>query len=225
MFLNLVQTRSEGARSGALAAVRAAALAVLLAGAGAGVAAADDVSEVTVIPRGEVYEVRGVFAAPVATDLAWEVLTDYAGIPRFVSSMKASRIEARDGSRVRLRQRATAGALMVRRTVEVVLDVVEEPRQRIAFTDVDGGDFRLYTGAWTIVPSPDGAEVRYALVVRPRAALPGFLGRNVLGGTSRRLLEEVRDEMIRRSMISQALPDTAVSAGANGRATVLAREP
>jgi len=222
MFRNAGRARSEGARSRALAAVLWMALAP-----SAAAATGQPDPTVTVIPRGEVYEIRGSFTAPVAPGIAWDVLTDYARIPEFVSSMKASRVESRDGNRVRLHQRATAGALVVRRTVEVVLEVVEDPEWRIAFTDVQGGDFRLYTGAWTLKPAEGGADVRYALVVRPRAALPGFLGRNIMRGSVRRLLAEVRDEMIRRQMSIHARSDSTPSpaTAAVTRPRVLAREP
>lgn len=195
-------SRCEGARKGALAAVLSVVLASLA------FAAAED-PRITVTPRGEVYEVRGEFSVPVANHIAWHVLSDYEHIPSFVSSMKSSVVQSREGSRLRLRQRATAGAFLVRRTVEVDLEVTEEPGRRIAFHDVDGRDFRLYSGAWTIAPSPSGSVVSYVLVARPRAALPGFVGRNVMGSSARRLLEEVRDEMMRRSMLAGTPADSA----------------
>ena len=53
---------------------------------------------------GKTYVVDAAFDVNVPTSLAWEVLTDYEGIGRFVSSIRQSTIQRREAGRVLLEQ-------------------------------------------------------------------------------------------------------------------------
>jgi uncharacterized protein YndB with AHSA1/START domain len=175
------------ARSGA-AVFAAAVLAALCCRAESG-------AEVTVRKvAGREYSVEGEFRAAVAPERAWKVLTDYPGIPRFVSSMKASRVIDRSGGKVLVEQRGSGGFLFFRRRFMVILDVRETPPHTIAFEDMSHDDFEMYAGRWTIETSTSGVLVHYSLRARPRGAAP-FAGRAMRRGAEE-LLEQVRAEML-----------------------------
>jgi len=159
---------------------------------------------VTVEDHEGVYSVRGAFEAPVPAGVAWSVLTDYDHIGAFVTSMRSSSIERRDGSRLLVRQEAQGGMFALRRRVHVLLKVREEPERRISFTDVLGCDFRRYDGGWSVEPVGSGTSVRYELEARPVAAMPHVLGRAMLRRAAERLLEQVRGEMLRRAAAPRA---------------------
>jgi len=171
---------------------------VLLALTG-GTAAAGGAPRVTVSSSSGMYEVRGEFItrAPVVT--AWEVLTDYARIPSFVSSMQESEVVSRPGDSLRVWQAATVGALTFHRTIHVLLAVQEEPQRRIAFADVSGHDFGKYVGAWTLRAAHDSTVVAYALDASPHKNAPRLLSRNVMSRTTSELLAQVRAEIERRA--------------------------
>ena len=173
--------------------------AALLVGFGSAAGAGPPAPRVTVTSKSGTYEVRGEFAtrAPLAT--AWEVLTDYARIPSFVSSMLASDVLSRDGDSVRVQQTATVGALSFHKTMRVTLAVHEEPQRRIGFVDLSGQDFSKYVGAWTLRAAHDSTVVAYALDAAPHANAPRLLSRNVMSRTTGELLSQVRTEIEKRA--------------------------
>lgn len=143
--------------------------------------------------------VRGGFHAPVADSLAWSVLTDYDHIGDFVRSIVSSRVERRGDRQVLLRQEAIGRVFLLRRRVQVLLEVQEEPGRRIAFHDVLGKDFRDYAGAWSLVRDSTGMRVDYELEAEPRGRLAHAFCRGALRRTAQDLLEQVRAEMLRRA--------------------------
>jgi hypothetical protein len=84
-----------------------------------------------------------------------------------------------------------------------VLDITENPPDRIAFHDVGGESFRSYVGTWTIDPDGAGSRVTYTLEARPRSS-PPFFARSIVASNARGLLEEVRLEMLRRERTASA---------------------
>src|SRR5438876_6646323 len=102
--------RGRGAGIGAL---------VLAAACLLGHAAPACASEVAVIPDEEsgACRVRGVFVAPVTPAVAWDVLTDYGGIGRFVPSVRESRLESQPDGRVLLRQDAVGSVFFIHHRV------------------------------------------------------------------------------------------------------------
>ena len=90
--------------------------------------------------------VLATFRAPVSRAIAWNVLADYDHVGDFVSSVVSSRAERRPDGRLTVHQVATGQLFLLRRRVEVELEVHEDPGRRIAFQDVLGKDFRAYSG-------------------------------------------------------------------------------
>lgn len=142
--------------------------------------------------------VRGSFEVPVSSAVAWEVLTDYDHIDRFVASMRSSRVERGPDGRLRVRQDAVAGLFLLHRRVQVLLDVDEAPGRRIAFRDVLRRDFREYAGEWRIASDSTGTRVDYTLQAEPRGAILPALCRRAMRQTARDLLRQVRAEMMSR---------------------------
>lgn len=184
-------------RGRAQARPRGVLLALLLA---ATPALASDVA-VSVKHKNEIYEVRGRFVTRASIGVAWAVLSDYDNIPRFVDSMKESRVETRDSTRLKLRQAATVGVFPARKTVRITLDVEEQVPHRIRFHDVSGQDFRQYIGSWALAADSAGTTVTYTLDARPRSALVHVFGRNVMSRESSDLLKQVKAEIERRASV------------------------
>jgi hypothetical protein len=187
-------TDRAGGESHARAGV--VALCVLLLAAPARAAAPP---EVTLDDAKEGCRVRGVFDTPATlAPIVWDVLTDYDHIGTFVRSMRASRVEKRDSKGILVRQDAVGGVFLFRRRVQVLLDVHEEPGRRIAFRDVLGKDFREYVGEWRIAADSTGTHVTYQLQAEPKMPMPRSVCRGMLKHVARDLLQEVRDEILRR---------------------------
>jgi Polyketide cyclase / dehydrase and lipid transport len=176
-------------------------LLLLLAAAGARGARAADVA-VEVDEADGAYRVRGAFIVAAPRDVVWSVLTDYAKIGKFVSSVRSSTVERQCCGRSVVTQSAVGGFFPFRRTMHVVLDVRETGGTRITFRDLAKHDFRRYSGQWVIARDSAVTSVAYALDALPRAAMPHALGRGVLSRSARDLLTQVRDEMVRRTLVA-----------------------
>lgn len=155
---------------------------------------------VSIVPDGGSYRVGGAFTVAAAAHQAWDVLTDYEGMPRFVSDITVSRVLRRGPQGPTIEQRGSGRFLFVSRSVTLTMAVVEERPVRISFRDVDGKRFRRYEGFWRIEPTETGSVVTYELLAEPDPSLgPRFAARRVLAANARRLLREVRDEIERRA--------------------------
>lgn len=154
---------------------------------------------VTVDDAQDACGVQGEFRAPVSGVTAWQVLTDYDHIARFVSSVRSSRVERRDEHGLLLRQDAVGGFFLFHRRVQVLLDVRETPGSRIAFHDVLNKDFRSYVGEWRIATDSSETRVNYELRAEPRTPMPRGFCRVMLRRVARDLLQQVRAEMVRRA--------------------------
>jgi hypothetical protein len=144
------------------------------------------------------YVVDAAFDVNVPAPLAWEVLTDYEGIGRFVSSIRNSTIKRREAGRVLLEQHGVGRAWIVSLPMHVVLDVREHDQRMLAFRDVCGKSFSTYEGAWELSAIAGGTRVTYRLKADPTGRQPAMLAKSAIKGSVKRLLDEVRAEMLTR---------------------------
>ncbi|NNN04591.1 MAG: hypothetical protein HKL90_01685 [Elusimicrobia bacterium] len=152
---------------------------------------------------GGVFEVSARLAVPASTSAAWSVITDYANIPSFVSSMKSSRVVGRDGGALIVQQTAVGRMFFISTEMRVML-AVRRAGDRLTFDDLDHEDFEVYSGSWRVVAGRGGCEVRYRLLARPDVPAPRFLLGGAMKRGARHLLEQVRDEIMRRELARAA---------------------
>ena len=164
-----------------------------------GTAAAASAPVVNVGSHSGVYDVRGSFTTRAPLAAAWNVLADYDGIPSFVSSMRESRVERRNGDTLLVHQVAIVTVVMFHRTATVTLAVTEASPHRIEFVDVLGQDFRSYSGSWSLRADSGSTEVSYVLRASPRTGASGWFSRGVMSRTTSDLLVQVRKEIERRA--------------------------
>ena len=145
------------------------------------------------------YVVEAAFDVNVPTPLAWEVLTDYEGIGRFVSSIRQSTIKKREAGRVLLEQHGVGRAWIVSLPMHVVLDVREQDQRLLAFRDVCGKSFTTYEGMWELATIGSATRVTYRLKADPNRRQPAMLARSAIRGSVKKLLDEVRTEILARA--------------------------
>lgn len=144
------------------------------------------------------------FTVAASPEVAWQVLTDYAGLPRFVESLSRSVVVGRDNGIVQVEQEGTGRFGFLTRRVHVLLTIQEKTSSdRLDFHDTSGTSFHLYRGAWTVEPREGGALVTYQLEAHPRFFAPGPLARRASKSNVRSLLDGVRAEMERRARIAE----------------------
>ena len=147
------------------------------------------------------YEVSGLFNVDASTTIIWAVLTDYEHIPAFVSSMRSSRVrEDRGGGSLLVEQKAVGDMFFLSRTMRTLLEIRRKP-ESLQFTDVGGQDFKIYDGDWETRKTAGGVGVTYHLLVQPHFFAPAFIVRGAMKRAARGLLDQVRDEIIRRELL------------------------
>ena len=148
---------------------------------------------------GDAYVVDASFDVNVPAPIAWEVLTDYEGIGRFVSSIRQSTIKKRETGRVLLEQQGIGRAWIVSLPMHVVLDVREQDQRVLTFRDVCGKSFTTYEGTWELVTAGSGTRVTYRLTADPNGKQPALLARSAIRGSVKKLMDEVRQEILARA--------------------------
>ena len=167
-------------------------------------------ADVTVDDTDGSCRVRASFTAPVSRDIAWNVLSDYDSIGRFVSSVRTSRMERQADGRFLLRQDAVGSVFMFKHRIQVLLEIEEKAGSRIHFHDVLGKDFRSYVGEWRITADSLGTSVVYEIEAQPKGSIARAFCRGPLRNAARDLLSQVRAEMIRRGAVATAArPDSS----------------
>jgi ribosome-associated toxin RatA of RatAB toxin-antitoxin module len=159
----------------------------------------------TVVRGPEGLSVEGRFIVTVPPAVVWAVLTDYDGIDRFVSSMRESRVAARDDGHVTVEQVAVGRLFLFSRRLRTTLSVREEPPGIIRFEDVLHKDFEHYRGEWRIDERGREVVVTYRVDARPIVPIPDLVVRGVFQRTARQLLVELQQEMEHRAAIAGRL--------------------
>ena len=145
------------------------------------------------------YVVEAAFDVNVPASITWEVLTDYEGIGRFVSSIRQSTIKTREPGRVLLEQHGVGRAWIISLPMHVVLDVREDNHRILAFHDICGKSFTVYEGTWELSAVNGGTRVTYRLKADPTGRQPAMLAKSAIRGSVKKLLDEVRREMLTRA--------------------------
>jgi hypothetical protein len=146
---------------------------------------------------GDTYDIGAEFTAPVDPQIAWNVLTDYDHMSKFIASI-SGHIKSETGDDLLVHQVATGGFFIFTVSVEALLKIHEEPMTSIRFTDISGKDFKSYGGAWNMRVVPGGVNVTYQLEAERNQHTPGFVNGEVLRVSTGNLLKQVRTEMERR---------------------------
>lgn len=172
---------------------------LLLAAAMAMPAAAQEPpAAVTVREAHGAYVVEARFEVAASAGVVREVLTDYAGIPRFMPGVRSSVVRQRSGDHVIVEQQAESKFLLFSKTVHVVLDVTEGERV-ITFRDLCGKSFKRYEGAWMLAGDGARATVIYTLTADPAFAVPPPVLRRLLDRDARQTVDHLRAEAVRRT--------------------------
>ena len=145
---------------------------------------------------------EGHFATAAPSSIAWNVLSDYDGIARFVTSMRSSHVVGRSSDTVFVDQQAVGRLLLFSHRLHTSLRIEEQPQTCIRFEDLLGRDFHSYRGEWRIESTIAGTTVIYRLEADPSFPIPDFVARGLFRSTARDLLSQVRAEIERRAALA-----------------------
>lgn len=148
------------------------------------------------------FEVSADGIVRASPEQAWQVLTDYEGLPRFVPDLVSVRLLSRSGGVARIAQESRTGLLFLSQTIRMVLHIEEQPMSAIEVALVEG-DMRRYEARWEITAAPAGEAgtcIAFSAVVEPLFYVPPVLGRGFVQVSVQHTVEAVVAEIERRSM-------------------------
>lgn len=144
------------------------------------------------IGRDHVFEVVASGTVKASPADVWKVLTDYERMPEFVPDLEKTKVISRVGNKAIIEQSGVARFLFLKRTINLVVHVSEEPISTIVITLVTG-DMKTYQCRWEMTALPDGAGTRiaYSGTMVPKFYVPGMLGSNIIRRDIERMMGAV----------------------------------
>jgi hypothetical protein len=155
--------------------------------------------------QGEYITVSASALMPVDERIAWEVLSDYDNLAQFIPDMKTSRVVSRDGNRVVVEQKGEFGFFFYRQSVDVMLEVVEEPRRRIDARRISGNIRELETH-YELKASDPGVKLDYVGRFIPEFSVPPLFGLAMVRRIIERRFRAMVDEIVRRDALARSRP-------------------
>ncbi len=168
-------------------------------------AAAAEAIETRIERQGEYITVNASALMQVDARIAWEVLSDYDNLAQFIPDVKSSRVVSRDGNRFLVEQKGEFGFFFYRQPVEVMLEVVEEPRRRIDARRISGNIRDLET-RYELKASDPGVKLDYVGRFIPEFSVPPFFGMAMVRRIIERRFRAMVEEIVRRDALARGRP-------------------
>jgi hypothetical protein len=139
-----------------------------------------------------------VMFAPVATDVAWQVLTDFDHMAEWVPNVRESKVIAREPNAVTIEQRGVAKFGITTFPYVSVRHIEPDPPRTIRSTQTRGNMRRLES-LMTLAPDGDGTKLVYHLEMVPGVLVATVMSKEFLEHELREQFGAIIAEMVRRS--------------------------
>jgi hypothetical protein len=140
--------------------------------------------------------------------VAWDVLTDYNDMARFVSTLRASSIDARSGNELRVTQKGVVEFGLLSFPFSTIRHITLVPYTEIR-TDVLEGSMKTSQFVTTIVPAGNETRILQHGTVVPDMWIPPGIGPAIIAARTRKQWQEFRVEIIRRATGAAGSPTAA----------------
>jgi carbon monoxide dehydrogenase subunit G len=139
-----------------------------------------------------------VMFAPVAPQIAWNVLTDFDNMHKWVPNVRESRIAARDANAVTVEQKGVAKFGLLSFPYTSVRKMQLDPQNTIQSTQVSGSMRRLVS---LMRISPDGAGTRleYKIEIEPAGLAATVMSKEFLQHEITEQFTAIVGEMVKRA--------------------------
>jgi carbon monoxide dehydrogenase subunit G len=143
------------------------------------------------------YVANVVMFAPVAPVIAWNVLTDFDNMEKWVPNVRESKIAARDGNAVTVEQKGVAKFGLLSFSYTSARRMELDPQKSILSTQVAGSMRRLVS---LMKVSPDGAGTRldYKLEIEPAGIAATVMSKEFLQHEITEQFTAIVGEMVKR---------------------------
>ena len=143
----------------------------------------------------QVFDVRAGALVGASVQRAWQVLTDYDRLAEFVPHMVFSRLISRDDHECIVEQEGYGQFLFIKRTVSLLMHVLESPYSNIALTLLKG-NMHEYQAEWQLTAvETDLTQIVYTGTVAPAFYVPSLFGSALMKSDLRTMLAAVVREI------------------------------
>ncbi len=149
------------------------------------------------------YTARILVTAPKS--IAWQVLTDYNNLPKFIPSVVSSKLISTNGNQKVVEQVDQRQVLLVTVKSRIRSAITETGTDRIDFKQIEG-DLQQMQGYWTLEPiapykgaKPDQVLITQVVTVQPKAGTPRGLFFDLFRTSLGETLGSIQQEILRRS--------------------------
>ncbi len=177
---------------------RCALAAVLLAAGNHALAAESPIKSIDVTFEGEAYIVNAVFISTAPQNIAWDVLTDFDNLAKWVPGVSESKAIKRDDNTVIVEQKGVAryGALSFPYTTERKIELKRPTNIKTAQIK---GNMRRVESAITIEPDGKGTKIMYHLEIVPSLFAAAGMSKKFVESEVSQQFTAIVGEMTRRS--------------------------
>ena len=154
---------------------------------------------------GDFITVKGSADLKADVQIAWEVLSNYDDLARFIPDIQSSRVLKRDAGGLLVEQKGEFGVLFFRHAVDVTMEVSEEPPRRIVARAVSGSMKNMET-RYDLLPSENGVRLGYYGRFVPDFFIPPLIGLTIVRRTLERRFRAMADEIERRDALARDKP-------------------
>jgi carbon monoxide dehydrogenase subunit G len=162
-----------------------------------GASAGEDVT-VRIERVGDEFVLEGAFHVPVPPSVAWAVLTDYDGMPRFVEDLRESRVIEQQGDRLRVVQRGVTRLGPFAFDYDVEREIILDPEHAVHSRALRGNVRKLDMHTF-VDPEGTGTRIRFRAAMIPDFWVPPLVGQRLIRTRFERQFENLLKEMRRRA--------------------------
>ena len=156
------------------------------------------VRSVEITQSGDGYVANVVMQAPVPSKIAWDVLTDFGNMEKWVPNVRESTIVNNNGTVLTIEQKGTAkfGILSIPYTSVRKMEL--EPEKTILATQVQGS-MRKLVSLMKVTPEGSTTRLDYRLEIVPSAIASSVMSKDFLKGELTEQFTAIIGEMVRRT--------------------------
>ena len=128
---------------------------------------------------------------------AWNVMTDYDNMARFISNLQSSRIIGRDGNTLTVEQKGRASRGPLTLSFENIREIVLVPSREV-HSRLISGDLKASEFTTRVIDHGDTAQIVNHGEFVPKIWVPPIIGPAVIEAETRKQFQELRVEILRR---------------------------
>ena len=146
---------------------------------------------------GDTYVVKAQMFAPVTQAIAWDVLTDFPNMAKWVPNVRESTIVKQGDKQFTIEQRGTAKLAGPSFSYTSLREIVVNPQTTIESTQIKGS-LKLQHSLMRVSPEGDGTRMQYQLEIVPSLLASVVMSEDVLKHEIEEQFTAIVGEMMKR---------------------------